>query len=391
MSDSADDDVMVVSQGVRVRKEFEAEEFPVPAIRFDVLSRRDEATTVRIKDEVPEDLSMDGIGFHPDYEGENWSAYQDHHVEYERTLQSDEEVTTVYGIRADSMDAVEQFLTEPAIEIVQPEGAPGSDGETTDTDRTIEDIAPSESSEVVRDVISGDRDRVPGMDEPADNEGGGVELGGPQDGVTDAEDGPIEFGAGGRDADETAPDLPAESDGGDEDLDDLGLDDDDAEDLLGDIDLDDEEPESEPEAETIDANDDFDLDFSESSKQDDDLDGASSDESPADDRLADEPKPAESADADPAVDLDEGDVHFGNVPATDDLEPDEGPETPETEDEASTEAPDDGLELDDDLETNADDGQPPAEGDTDAAPGEIDEEPADAIVEGPTETVEGDA
>jgi hypothetical protein len=161
----SNDALEVLQDGIQVEKRFEAEEFPVPAIRFGITSERDEAVTVRIADDIPQEFSMDGVGFHPDYEAENWTAYEDHHVEYERTLQPGEQVVTVYGVRASTMEEVQSFLTEPTVRAVEPSGDGQSHGaEARSDDPTLEEIAPKESSQVVRDVLSGDRESVPGAD-----------------------------------------------------------------------------------------------------------------------------------------------------------------------------------------------------------------------------------
>jgi peptidoglycan hydrolase CwlO-like protein len=151
------EEVTVASNGITVIKTFEADAFPVPAIAFRIKSDRTEAVTVRLVDEVPENVAVEDLGFHPEYGSEFWTI-EDDEITFEREIESEEQYTTVYGIRATGTDDVEQFLTEPEIAGVDPpledeDGVVGGSG-----------------SDVVRDVISGDTDSVPGLDEEGDED-----------------------------------------------------------------------------------------------------------------------------------------------------------------------------------------------------------------------------
>ncbi|MFB6201916.1 MAG: hypothetical protein ABEI98_07880 [Halorhabdus sp.] len=149
--------VEVASDGVTVVKRFEADEFPVPAIAFNIQSARTEPVTVTLSDSVPEDVSVEDLGFHPEYGSEYWTIDEDT-ITFEREIDADSEYTTVYGIRATGTDEVEKFLTEPTIESVDPP--------LEDEDDLVEDA----SSDVVRDVIAGESDSVPGLEETDDEE-----------------------------------------------------------------------------------------------------------------------------------------------------------------------------------------------------------------------------
>ncbi len=128
----ADDMIATSADGIHVRKRFSAEEFPVPAIEFTLHSERDEAVEVRLEDSIPESFPMDRVGFHPDYESDNWTAYQDHRVEYRRRFEPGEEVTTVYGIRTDDPEEGKKFLDEPTVEIVGPDESGGAERDSAE-------------------------------------------------------------------------------------------------------------------------------------------------------------------------------------------------------------------------------------------------------------------
>ncbi|MFW6017885.1 MAG: hypothetical protein ACOCPX_03620 [Halapricum sp.] len=158
MSDSQTyDPVTVSSDGVTVAKRFEADEFPVPAIAFRIESRRSEPVTITLADTVPEDVAVEDLGFHPEYGSEHWTI-DDQRITFEREIDADSEYTTVYGIRSTGTDDVEKFLTEPIIERVDPPLE--DDG----------DVLDESSSDIVKDVIAGESDSVPGLDDDGDEE-----------------------------------------------------------------------------------------------------------------------------------------------------------------------------------------------------------------------------
>ncbi|SFL49010.1 hypothetical protein SAMN04487950_3946 [Halogranum rubrum] len=152
---------LTVSAGdVSVEKSFVADEFPVPALKFVIQSTSTEAVDIRLTDDVPTSFPMDCVGFHPDYENDNWTAYEDHRVEFVRTLAPEESVTTVYGIRLEETDEESAaFLVEPTLDLVSTHESGGPEAEG------VEDIVGEESTDVVRDVLAGDADTVPGMED----------------------------------------------------------------------------------------------------------------------------------------------------------------------------------------------------------------------------------
>jgi len=159
MSDSQTyDPVTVSSDGVTVAKRFEADEFPVPAIAFRIESSRSETVAIKLVDSVPEDVAVEDLGFHPEYGSEYWTI-DDQTITFERDIEPESEYTTVYGIRSTGTDNVEQFLTEPTIEMVDPP-----------LDEEEGDVLDESSSDVVKDVIAGESDSVPGLDDEGDDE-----------------------------------------------------------------------------------------------------------------------------------------------------------------------------------------------------------------------------
>jgi len=129
------EEVTVRSDGVTVTKRFEADEFPVPAIAFEFISRREEPVRVRLSDQVPDGVAVEDLGFHPEYGSQHWEVDEET-ITFERELEPGAEYTTVYGIRATGTDDIAQFLAEPDIEEVDPplsgDATPVPDSDTVD-------------------------------------------------------------------------------------------------------------------------------------------------------------------------------------------------------------------------------------------------------------------
>ncbi len=155
------DETVVETDGVTVSKFFNAEDFPVPAVAFDVDSDRDEAVTLRIVDEIPDEFGIDQIGFHPEYGSEHWTASGDGVVRFEREIEPGESFTTVYGVRMEDGQDETPFLSAPTVEL---------EGED------IDDVVPPESTSVVRELAGGERETVPGLEEDGEGEEVGLEA-----------------------------------------------------------------------------------------------------------------------------------------------------------------------------------------------------------------------
>jgi predicted nucleic acid-binding Zn-ribbon protein len=176
-SDPSAEEARSVREGpVTVTKSFEAEEFPVPAVKFVIESDASEPVNIRLVDAIPESFPMENVGFHPDYEKDHWTAYKSHRVEYDRTLDPGESTTTVYGIRLDDtgMDP-DAFLADPSLSLLDASDVGAADD-------AIDDVLGEDSNQLVRDVLSGEREALPGLgandgvdapDLTADASGGG--------------------------------------------------------------------------------------------------------------------------------------------------------------------------------------------------------------------------
>jgi predicted nucleic acid-binding Zn-ribbon protein len=143
--------VTAEADGVRVEKTFERDEFPVPVVSFVVSSTADDPVELRLTDQIPESFEMEHVGFHPDFDSEKWTAYRDHRVEFACTLEPGAEQRTVYGVRLDDEETIDDFLAEPTLE---------RRDETSDSDP--DDVLGRETNQLVREALAGDE--VPGVD-----------------------------------------------------------------------------------------------------------------------------------------------------------------------------------------------------------------------------------
>jgi len=211
MSDSqAYEEVTGTSDGVTVVKRFEEDEFPVPAIAFEFTSERDEPVQVTMTDAVPDGVAVEDLGFHPEYGSEYWTIDEDR-ITFERELEANTEYTTVYGIRATGTEDVEKFLTVPEITNVDP---PIDEAGAAEDDGEADEVIPESDDDVVRDVISGESDDVPGLDEESDEEIETLDLADPNDGGASASQPAPEPAEGASEsADEQAAESSADTDG----------------------------------------------------------------------------------------------------------------------------------------------------------------------------------
>lgn len=136
MSETADpaQPVTVERDGITVTKSLALDEFPVPTVVFELTSARASAAKVRLRDHVPDGHTLDTVGFHAEYESEHWDAYQDNRIEFTRTIQPEETVRTLYGLRLTDPAAATAFMGAPELvtvtpitEAVDPTGGTGAD------------------------------------------------------------------------------------------------------------------------------------------------------------------------------------------------------------------------------------------------------------------------
>jgi archaellum component FlaC len=185
MSVESDDleTVTVSTDEVTVEKSVTLDEFPVPTVVFDVRSEASEPVEIRVTDDVPESVDMGAVGFHPEYDGEAWTAFRDRRVQYETTLDPNESIRTVYGVRADEAGDPEAFLDDPSLELpgdedpAESEDSPALVHETT----SVRDVLSDDTEEGVPTIGEAEADGA----EETDDDGADETDDEPSDGVAD--------------------------------------------------------------------------------------------------------------------------------------------------------------------------------------------------------------
>lgn len=121
-----DEPIRVNADGITVTKRYEPDDFAVPTIGFEIRSTRKQIGTIRLEERVPDEFPINGIGFHPDYDSDRWTAHAEGRLVFESQLEPETTLITVYGIRIESDEEATAFMTEPeltvqGIEAVEPE------------------------------------------------------------------------------------------------------------------------------------------------------------------------------------------------------------------------------------------------------------------------------
>lgn len=135
------DSVKVIRAGILIEKSLEGGgSSPVPRVRFDLISKRDEPVTVQFVDRLPESLSSDQVVVDPDSQ-ESYAVGGPHSVIFEAELQPGREYVTHYTVR-EPTNGLEGLLQAPQIKSVEPiqteHGPPEPDRPTVESEATDE-------------------------------------------------------------------------------------------------------------------------------------------------------------------------------------------------------------------------------------------------------------
>jgi FtsZ-binding cell division protein ZapB len=125
MRDHGDGTESTVSRdGVTVYQTYQEERFGVPTVVLKLVSER-AAADVHLTVDLPPDLHIEEVGFHPDYRREDWSVARNR-LTFETGLGPDEEVTTMYAVESLAADQLDALLDNLSIERVADASGPDS-------------------------------------------------------------------------------------------------------------------------------------------------------------------------------------------------------------------------------------------------------------------------
>lgn len=194
MNDADTEEIVRVSNhGITVEKSFEPDDFPVPAIAFNIRSTREEPVSVRLEDSVPEDVSPENVGFHPKYGAEYWDV-EGSSIVFDREFSPGEEYTTVYGLRGGDANEASKFMSEPSLGSVEPPIDADTAEPVTSEQPESGESAASEDRSTIEDLLNPDID----SEEAPETEAGEAD---------EVETGGVEAEAGATDEVETGSDV----------------------------------------------------------------------------------------------------------------------------------------------------------------------------------------
>lgn len=131
--------------GVYVQQTYSEDDFDVPAVRIHVESRLEDPVRVELKVTLPESESVDRVGFHPDYDPDNWSI-DDNTISYRTRLSPTADVKTVYAVQGLASEDGSVFLDNLTLEVISEiESEKNDDG--VESDEPVGELGDNGNSE----------------------------------------------------------------------------------------------------------------------------------------------------------------------------------------------------------------------------------------------------
>jgi hypothetical protein len=150
-----DGGVATSSSGVQVRKWVATGAAAVPVVKYELASAREEPVAVTLTDAVPPHLDPDDVGFHDDHHGDCWTRPGTDAIQFETTLDADDELTTVYGVRKQSIEDPQAYLDRPTVAVDEPsDGAGGAAGSSASTVSASPDVVDERLQEALDDAAA---------------------------------------------------------------------------------------------------------------------------------------------------------------------------------------------------------------------------------------------
>lgn len=90
-------------------------------VAFAIASRRPDRVRVSLVDLLPPPFPIEEIGFHDDYHRDRWTARRGGRVKFDRNLNPDERIVTLYGIRGSDEARGRALDVPPIVEVEIPD------------------------------------------------------------------------------------------------------------------------------------------------------------------------------------------------------------------------------------------------------------------------------
>lgn len=107
---------------MRVAKRLSDDAAAIPVVRYEIESNADTAVAVSLRDTMPPGIESDDVGFHADYEADQWQKTSEG-VEFRCSLAPNDRVETVVGLRTASVPDPAAFASEPELTVLGGDGA----------------------------------------------------------------------------------------------------------------------------------------------------------------------------------------------------------------------------------------------------------------------------
>lgn len=127
-----DERVALTAGGIHVGKWVAEQGSTVPIVKYEIRSVRDDDVRVALTDRIPDHLSMEDVGFHDEYHGDNWQQTGAHEIRFEIEVPAGEALTTVYGVRQEAIEDPGSFLGRPEMSISSTPNTPDTADEASD-------------------------------------------------------------------------------------------------------------------------------------------------------------------------------------------------------------------------------------------------------------------
>lgn len=105
---------------ISVDKRAEPDAFEAPAVVYELASALDSPKSLRIREQIPEGFDATDLGFHQEHYADQWWV-GDEEIVFECTLEPEETLQTIVGVRTDEHVDLDPFLSRPTVEIAAAE------------------------------------------------------------------------------------------------------------------------------------------------------------------------------------------------------------------------------------------------------------------------------
>lgn len=89
----------------------------VVTVGYTIDSVAEEPRRLRLTDQLPEEIEMDHVGFHPEYDPDSWRVGDERSLVYETVVAPGASRETLYGVRVGPEGDCDAFAVEPTIEV----------------------------------------------------------------------------------------------------------------------------------------------------------------------------------------------------------------------------------------------------------------------------------